>query len=312
MDAAGNLLIADPSDQRIRRVDAATGLITTVAGAGTLGFSGDGGPATSASLNMPRGVGVDTSGNLFIADTDNHRIRRVDGATGVITTVAGNGTRGFSGDGGPATSSALNAPEGVVVDAFSNLFIADRGNGRIRRVDGVTGVITTVAGDGTIDFGDGGPATSTGLHPFGVAVDAAGNLFIADRSHHRVRRVDGATGVITTVAGDGTAGFSGDGGPATSTSLSSPRRVVVDTLGNLFIADTNSHRIRRVDGATGVITTAAGDGTGGFSGDEGPATSTSLNAPFGLAIDAPGNLFVADTENNRIRRVDGATGSLPP
>ena len=312
VDASGNLFIADTSNHRIRRVDAVTKVITTVAGDGTAGFSGDGGPATNANLSAPSGVAVDGAGNLFIADSGNQRVRRVDGSTGVITTVAGTGTRGFSGDGGPATTASLNAPIGATVDASGNLFIVDFSNHRVRRVDGSTGVITTVAGTGAAGFsGDGGPATSASLSfPRGVAVDASGNLFIVDQTNHRVRRVDGATGVITTVAGTGTKGFSGDGGPATSASLSFPRGVVVDASGNLYIADTDNHRVRRVNGATGVITTVAGTGTNGFSGDGGPATSASLGFPRGVAVDASGNLFIADTSNHRIRRVDAATSVI--
>ena len=313
VDASGNLFIADTNNHSIRRVDAATEVITTVAGTGTQGFSGDGGPATSASLSFPVDVAVDASGNLFIAETGNHRIRRVDAATEVITTVAGTSTPGFSGDGGPATSSSLANPRGVAVDAFSNLFIADRGNGRIRRVDGVTGVITTVAGTSTPGFsGDGGPATSAKLSPSGVAVDAVGSLYIVS-GNHRIRRVDGATEVITTVAGTGGffGGFSGDGGPATSASLSSPAGVVVDAMGSLYIADSGNHRIRRVDADTEVITTVAGSGTPGFTGDGGPATSASLRGPGAIALDASGNLFIS--ADNRVRRVEGiAAGASTP
>jgi streptogramin lyase len=208
-------LIADRSNQRIRRVDAVTGVITTVAGNGASGFSGDGGPATAANLSGPFGVAVDAAGNVLIADQNNARIRRVDAVTGVITTVAGNGAGGFSGDGGPATAASLSNPVGVAVDAAGNVLIADRSNQRIRRVDAVTGVITTAAGNGASGFsGDGGPATAASLSsPWGVAVDAAGNVLIADQSNSRIRRVDAVTGVITTVAGNGTFGFSGDGGP---------------------------------------------------------------------------------------------------
>jgi sugar lactone lactonase YvrE len=257
LDAAGKLLIADYYNNRIRRVDVTTGIITTAAGNGTAGFSGDGGPATSASLAYPGGVAVDAAGNLFIADYN--RIRRVDGTTGIITTVAGNGISGFGGDGGPATSASLDRPGGVTIDAAGNLLIADQFNHRIRRVDGTTGIITTVAGNGTPFFnGDGGPATSAALdYPAGVAIDAAGNLLIADRVSDRIRRVDGTTGIITTVAGGGTgtggasrptAGFSGDGGPATSASLFNPAGVAVDAAGNLLIADQSNQRIRRVRG----------------------------------------------------------------
>ena len=229
VDAAGNLFIADGSNNRIRKVDPA-GTISTVAGTGVgggFGFSGDGGPATGAQLNAPFGVFVDAAGNLFIADVGNHRIRKVDPA-GTISTVAGTGVggfSGFSGDGGPATEAQLHFPAGVFVDAAGNLFIADASNHRIRKMD-PAGTISTVAGTGVEGFsGDGGPATEAQLHfPAGVFVDAAGNLFIADASNHRIRKVDPA-GTISTVAGTGTAGFSGDGGPATGAQLNGPSGV---------------------------------------------------------------------------------------
>jgi sugar lactone lactonase YvrE len=305
-DSGFNSYIVSRNNPRVFQVNS-TGVLSVVAGNGTSGFSGDGGPATSASLNHPYGVAVDAAGNLLIADTFNNRIRRVDGTTGIITTVAGNGTYGFSGDGGAATSASLSSPVGVAVDAAGNLLVADIGNNRIRRVDGTTGIITTVAGNGTSGFsGDGGPATSASLRaPDGVAVDAAGNLLIADTSNQRIRRVDGTTGIITTVAGNGTYGFSGDGGAATSASLNSPVGVAVDAAGSLLIVDTGNQRIRRVDGTTGIITTVAGNGNQGFSGDGGPATSASLNSPVGVAVDAAGNLLVADTFNDRIRQVSG-------
>jgi sugar lactone lactonase YvrE len=226
----------------------------------------------------------------------------VDASTGIITTVAGNGIPGYSGDGGPATSASLSGPSGVVVDATGNLLIADSSNYRIRRVDASTGIITTVAGNGIRGFsGDGGPATSASLSPIGVAVDATGNLFIADTGNHRIRRVDESTGIITTVAGNGIRGFSGDGGPATSASLNYPTGVAVDGSGNLFIADAANNRIRWVDASTGIITTVAGNGMPDYSGDGGPATSASLNGPSGVVVDAAGNLFIADNDNKRIR-----------
>jgi sugar lactone lactonase YvrE len=308
IDTSGDLFIADFDNERIRRVDAATGIITTVAGNGTQGFSGDGGPATSATLNHPWGVAVDASGNLFIADVYNQRIRRVDASTGTITTVAGNGTAAYSGDGGAATSASLNYPYGVAVDASGNLFIADTGNARVRRVDAKTGIITTVAGDGNGAYssGDGGPATSAGLSPSGVALDSSGNLFIAD-GNNRIRRVDAVTGVITTVAGNGTQGFSGDGGPATNASLNGAESVAVDSSGNLFIADRENQRVRRVAAATAVIATVAG---GGSDGDGGPATSAFLTNTYGVAEDKSRSLFIADTQNSRIRRVDATTGII--
>jgi sugar lactone lactonase YvrE len=313
VDSGGNLFIADVS--RIARVDASTGIITAVAGNGTYCPSptdpcGDGGPATSASLNFARGVAVDGSGDVYIADSQNNRIRRVDAATGVITTVAGNGTRGFSGDGGPATSAELTYPYEVAVDTSGNLFIADQGNSRIRRVDAATKIITTVAGGGTptSGVGDGGPATSARLrNPQGVALDTSGNLLIADTFDQRVRRVDGATGIITTVAGNGTPGFSGDGGPATSASLHELVGVAISSSGNLFIADQYNNRVRRVAASTGIITTAAGGGTGG---DGGPATSGVLPEPLGVAVDGSGNVFTSTFGDSRVRRVDGSIGTI--
>jgi uncharacterized protein (TIGR03437 family) len=304
VDSAGNLYIADYDNDRIRKVS--NGVISTVVGSGTVGFSGDNGPATSAQLNTPLGVALDLAGNLYIADTFNDRIRKV--SNGTITTVAGNGQRGaFSGDNGPATSAQLNGPLGVTVDAAGNLYIADSENNRIRKVS--QGIITTVAGNGSLanlfSVGDNGPATSAQLNsPYGVAVDAAGNLYIADSGYSRIRKV--SYGIITTVAGNGTMGFSGDNGPATSAQLGMPAGVAVDAAGNLYIADSFNNRIRKV--SNGVITTVAGmgpsgDSAGGFSGDNGPATSAQLRNPQGVAVDAAGNLYIADSENNRIRKV---------
>ena len=303
VDAAGNLYIVDEANHRVRRVDRA-GVITTVAGTGVWGYSGDGGPATAAQLHYPQGVAVDATGNLYIADQLNHRVRRVDRA-GVITTVAGTGVWGYSGDGGPATAAQLHYPQGVAVDATGNLYIADQLNHRVRRVDRA-GVITTVAGTGVWGYsGDGGPATGAQLdHPQGVAVDAAGNLYIGDSGNERVRRVDRA-GVITTVAGTDAGGAVGDGGPATDAQLASPGGVAVDRLGNLYIGDSGSARVRRVDPA-GVITTVAGTGVSGYSGDGGPATNAQLTWPAGVAVDRLGNLYIVDRENYRVRRVDRA------
>ena len=301
LDGAGNIYIADTNNHRIRSVDT-SGTITTIAGDGTRGFGGDGGPASAAQLRFPSGVALDGAGNIYIADTDNHRIRRVD-TSGTITTIAGDGTFGFGGDGGPASAARLNSPDGVAVDGAGNIYIADHGNNRIRRVD-TSGTITTVAGDGTSGFGgDGGPATTAQLNfPRGVALDGAGNVYIADTDNHRIRRVD-TSGTITTIAGDGTFGFGGDGGPATTAQLNFPRGVALDGAGNVYIADTDNHRIRRVD-TSGTITTIAGDGTRGFGGDGGPASAAQLNSPRGVALDGAGNVYIADTDNHRIRRVD--------
>src|SRR6266568_3590845 len=356
VDHSGNLVIADFLHQRIRVVAARTGTfygqamtardIYTVAGDGTKAFSGDGGPATSAELSLPEGVAVDAAGNLLIADGGNNRVRVVAHKTGTfygqpmtagdIYTVAGDGNFGFSGDGGPATSAELSLPEGVAVDAAGSLLIADTGNARVRVAAARTGTfygqamtvghIYTVAGTSTQGFsGDGGPATNAELSsPVGVAVDAAGNLLIADGGNERVRVAaahDGTfygqpmtAGDIYTVAGDGSSGFSGDGGPATSAGLD-PGRVTVDAAGNLLIADIFNRRVRVVAASTGTfygqamtagdIYTVAGDGNFGFSGDGGPATSAELSRPEGVAVDATGNLLIADGDNQRIRMVAG-------
>jgi len=305
VDASGNIYIADFYNHRIRKVDA-SGVITTVAGNGTAGYSGDGGPAVDASLDHPTYVAVDASENIYITDYYNNRIRKVD-ASGVITTFAGNGIAGYSGDGGPAASASLNNPGGVAVDASGNIYIADYFNNRIRKVDASTGNIRTVAGNGTLGYsGDGGPAASANLfHPTSVAVDASGNIYIADLFSNRIRKVNASTGYITTIAGNGTAGYSGDGGPAVSANLDNPNDVAVDALGNIYIADENNERIRKVNASTGVITTIAGNGTYGYSGDGGPATSASLAYPKGVAVDASGNIYIADANNDRIRKVEG-------
>ena len=284
------------------------GNMTTVAGNGTQGFSGDGGAATSAELYGPGVVAVDSAGNLYIAELYNNRIRKVAADTGTISTVAGNGTPGFSGDGGAATSAELNLAAGVAVDGAGNLYIADFNNNRIRRVAANTGTISTVAGNGTPGYsGDGDAATSAELNgPGGVTVDSAGNLYIPDLNNDRIRKVAASTGTISTVAGNGTQGHSGDGGLATNAELYQPDGVAVDDAGNLYIADTNNHRIRKVAVGTGTISTVAGNGTLGYSGDGGAATSAELNLPFGVSLDGPGNLYIADFGNERIRKVDVA------
>ena len=316
VDAAGNLYIADRDNNRIRKVDA-VGIITTVAGGGSLSFNDDGGPATSGHLGLPTDGAFDASGNLYIADSGYHRIRKVD-TSGIISTVVGSCTPtgcigGYYGDGGPATTAALNYPSGITIDAEGNLYIADTGNERIRKVD-VNGIITTVAGTGTTGFnGDGGPATSANLtSPYKVAVDTEGNLYINDGiagsnylnnlSNNRIRKVDTA-GIITTIAGNGSAGFSGDGDAAISAELNYPSGIAIDSDGNLFIADHDNNRIRMVD-VDGTIATVAGNGWRGVIGDGSSATFATLNSPRGLAIDAFGNLYISDTLNDRIRKLD--------
>ena len=311
VDGAGNLYIADSLNHRIRKVDAA-GLISTVAGSGTPGFGGDSGPARQAQFALPSSVAADSLGNLYIADTFNHRIRRVDAATGIVDTVTGNGTSGFGGDDGPALQAQLDRPYGVALDSSGNLYIADSFNHRIRKVD-AAGLISTVAGNGTSGFGgDGRAALQAQLNnPVGVATDSSGNLYIADSDNHRIRKVD-AAGLISTAAGNGTSGFSGDGSSALQAQLDNPVGVAADGAGNLYISDWGNQRIRRVDAATGLVATIAGNGTLGFGGDDGPGTAALLAFPRGLAVDVSGNLYIADTLNNRIRRLTGGMPRISP
>jgi sugar lactone lactonase YvrE len=291
-------------------IDFGPGIISTVAGDGTVGYGGDNSAATSAELDEPTDVVFNGAGDLYIADDLNQRIRQVTPA-GIITTVAGAGTAGYSGDNGPATSAELNIPYGVVVDGAGNLYIGDTYNHRIREVT-PGGIISTVAGNGTPGYnGDNIPATSAELYfPNAVAFDTADNLYIADTHNNRIREVSAATGVITTVAGTGTAGYSGDGGPATSAELDDASGVALDAAGNVYIADYLNNRVRMVSAATGAITTVAGTGTAGYSGDGGPAASAELNTPHDVVVDAAGNLYIADWGNNRVRRVNAATGLI--
>jgi RHS repeat-associated protein len=277
-------------------------IIDTIAGDGTQGFSGDNGEADKAQLYFPRGVAVDAAGNVYVADRDNNRIRKVD-TNGIITTVAGNGQYGYTGDGGPATEARLNFPTGVAVDGSGNLYIADGWNHCIRKVD-TNGIITTVAGDGQNGYtGDGGPATQARLYlPNNVTVDTSGNIYIADTQNQCVRKVD-PNGIITTVAGGPANYYLGDGGPAIEASLKGPGDVVVDSSGNLYIADFDNHRIRKVD-TSGIISTIAGSGVPGYTGDGGPATQAQLVHPIGVDVDAAGNIYIADLDNYRIRKVD--------
>jgi uncharacterized protein (TIGR03437 family) len=296
LDAQGNLYIADFANNRVRKVTPG-GIITTVAGTGTAGYSGDGGPATAAALNGPIRVALDSSGNLFIADTYNYRARKVAAATGIITTVAGNGSATYSGLGGPAVDASIDGLGDVEPDTAGNLFITS--GSFILKVD-TSGTLTQFAGNGVQGFaGDGGPATQAEL---GGAVcakpDSSGNLFITDQGSNRIREV--SNGIITTVAGNGVNGFGGDGGLATAASLSAPACTSVDAAGNLYIADNGNNRIRVVL-AGGVIETVAGNGIAGFAGDGGPALSAEMSGPHGVAITSSGAVYFADDSNERIR-----------
>jgi uncharacterized protein (TIGR03437 family) len=314
-DAQGNLYIAETFNDRIRKVNASDGKISTVAGGAGNGYAGDGGPATSARLNCPTGVAVDAQGNIYIADRDNHRIRRVSAADGLITTFAGTGTRGSNGDNGDAVNAQLNTPFRVIFDKQGNLLIADTDNHRIRKV-GTDGKITTLAGTGVLGAGgDGALATNAQLNaPIGLALDAEGNLFIADSDNHKIRRVVASSGIITTIAGTGVRGNTGDGGAATAARIGFPEGVFVDAQNNVFIADTFNDRVRRIAASDGRIATVAGNGLNGYSGDGTSATGTRLNCPTEIITDASGRLLIADRDNHRVRIVQAvpASDTTPP
>jgi trimeric autotransporter adhesin len=312
VDVLGNIYIADTYDNRIRMVTKSTGIITTVAGTGVDVYSGDRGQATSAQLSNPFGIAVDVSGNIYIADSYDHRIRMVTAGTDIITTVAGTGVSGYSGNGGQATSSQLSNSSDVAVDALGNIYIADTANHCIRLMKKNSGVITTVVGTGVSGYsGDGGQATSAKLsNPYSAVVDTLGNIYIADSSNHCIRMVTKSTGVITTAAGTGVSGYSGDGGQATSAQLSNPYSVAVDVSGNIFIADSSNNCIRMVTKNSGVISAAAGTGVSGYSGDGGQATSAQLTKPYSIAVDILGNIYIADSYDNRIRMVTKSTGII--
>ena len=300
IDSDGNIYVSDQSNNRVRKITP-TGIILTVAGNGTAGFSGDGGAATSAELNAPAGLAIDSGGNLYIGDENNHRIRKV--TAGIISTFAGTGTGGYNGDGIAATSAELNYPNGVTADLGGNIYIADYFNNRIRVVNS-SGIISTVAGNGTAGFsGDGGPATSAEFNlPTDVTLDQSGNLYIADNNNARVREVNTA-GVINTIAGTGYGGYNGDGIPATSAELYAPDRVATDSAGNVYISEFGNNRVRKID-TTGIISTVAGTGTPGYSGDGGPATRAEINIPRGVVIEGNGgSIFISDSKNNRVRQV---------
>ena len=298
------------------------GVITIMAGTGVNGFSGDNGSALSAEVSSPTGVATDSAGNLYIADYQNGRVRKVNASTGVIITFAGGGSgcAGQSdsiGDGCAASDATLSSPSDVAIDFPGNVYIADLSGNLIRRVDAATNVITTVAGGDTgcaaqMDtVGDGCPATSAALSvPEGIALDGSGNLYISDSGNSRVRKVDAITGFISNIAGVGLQGFSGDGGPATNAALSGPNGVAVDGVGNVYVADYLNVRVRKIDAVTGFITTVAGNGIIGNSGDNGLATQAQLSGPWGLAVDAAGDLYISDYPSYVVRSVDAATGVI--
>ena len=309
-DRAGNLYFSDTFNHRIRRVEAATGIISTIAGNGEAGHSGDGGPAADAALNEPYGVVVDRAGNVYTADRLNRRVRRIDARSGIITTLAGTGEAAYSGDGGPASQAGLAEPNGLALDADERrLYIADVADHRVRVVDLASGVIDTFAGTGMAEHGgDGAPARDARI--FGaraVKIAPDGTVYILERQGSSLRAVDPATGIISTIAGTTGRGYSGDGGPAVAAVFDAPKEMALDRDGSLLIVDTENHAIRRIDRASGIVTTIAGGRRGGH-GDGGPAEAAGLDRPHGAVVgpdgaNSGGAIYIGDTNNHRIRKV---------
>ncbi len=315
VDSEGNIFFGDWTGF-IRKIWKRDGAVTIAAGTGILGYGGDGGQATSATLGRSISIALDTAGNIYIADGDNNRIRRVEVLTGIITTIAGTGAANDSGDGGAPINAGVSRPTGITVDSAGDLYFSSSWS-RVRKLSAGNGLIETIAGRFTTAFGgDGGPAIDALFwDPVPSAVNRAGDIFLADFENSRIRMISQKTGIVTTVAGSGPCptspppfstsvcrgGFSGDGGPATSASLNYASAVALDDAGNLYIADTLNHRIRRVDSSTGLITTIAGTGVSGFSGDGGPALQAEITTPASIAVDSSGNVYFADEANGRIR-----------
>lgn len=303
-DGAGNLYFSDTFNNRVRRVDG-RGIITTVAGNGDKAYSGDGGPATRAALNEPYGVVLDRTGNLYIADRLNRRVRRVDAATGIITTVAGTGEAAYSGDGGPAAQAGLAEPNGLAFDpGQTRLYITDVADHRVRVIELASGRIATFAGTGAAEHsGDGGPARQAGV--FGaraVKVAADGTVYILERQGSSLRAVDPRTGIISTIAGTTARGYSGDGGPALAAVFDAPKEMAIDKNGDILIVDTENHAIRRFDPRAGIVSALAG-GRQGAGGDDGPAGEAGLDRPHGAVVGPDGAIYIGDTNNHRVRKV---------
>ena len=303
-DSRGNMIVCMGRQHRIRRMDARTGIITLVAGTGEGGYAGDGGLATDAAINQPYGLAVDTDGDMYFAQRFDPAVRKIDGQTGIISTVAGTGEFGYGGDGGPGNQALLREPNDLFLDGKGGLLIADIQDQRIRRVDLTTGIITTFAGTGEKSrSGDGKPAAEASLMgPRAVCMDSQGNTYVAEREGNGVRKIS-PDGFLTTIAGAGSVfGYSGDGGPATAAEWGAPKAMRCDLNDNVIVVDTENCAVRRIDARTGIVTTIAGGREGG-EGDGGPAVDAGLGRPHGCGINADGNLFIADTDNHRIRAV---------
>jgi hypothetical protein len=305
LDRQGNLYFSEANNHCVRRVESRSGIITTVAGTGKAGYSGDGGPATMAELNSPYGIALDLADNLYIVDRLNACVRVVDAATGIIRTIAGTGQPSYAGDGGPAIRAQLQEPNDIVLDDEGRAFIADVRDHRVRMVELAAGTITTFAGTGEGgSSGDGGPAERAALlGPRALAFGPTGDLYVCLRNDHKVRKIDRRTGLIRTVAGTGEKGYTGDHGPALQATFNGPKEIAVDRHDNIYLVDTENHCIRCIEAASGLVSTVAGTGQPGGSGDGGPATAATLKRPHGACIDVGGNIYIGDSENHRVRLI---------
>ena len=305
VDQLNNVYITDGASNTVRLISAATGFISTVAGNGTNGDSGDGGMAKSAQLNIPLSITVDVDGNVIFIDAGNNVVRVVSFADGKISSIIGTRGQGYAGNNGPATAALLFNPYSIAADHSGNLYLAELGNHVIRMISKSSGKITSLAGQGPSHpgySGDNGLATSATLNsPHGVAVDAEGTIYISDSGNNVIRKIK--NGIITTIAGTGVKGYSGDGANALVATFYSLSGIAVDAAGNVYVADTGNNVIRKIDTASGVISTVAGNGVVGYTGDGGAATSAKLSGPLGVAVDSNGNIFIADTGNSAIRVV---------
>lgn len=310
----GALYICEVRNHRVRRLDLKTGELTTVAGSGQKGYAGNGGPATKALLNEPYEVRFDKAGNLLFVEMQNHLVRKVDAKTGIISTVAGTGKAGFGGDGGPAIKAQFSSPHSIALDADDNIYIADIANHRIRKVDAKTGAITTIAGNGEKKPPIAGqPAAGKPMiGPRALFIDGRA-MWIALREGHSVWKMDLASGVLTHVAGTGKKGYSGDGGPAKDATFNGPKGIAIGPDKGVYVADTENHAIRRIDATSGTITTIAGRGPDhkGASGDGGPAAAATMDRPHGICVGADGTVYIGDTLNHRVRRIREQTGAKP-
>lgn len=303
-DPQGNMVVCMGRQHLIRRMDARTGIITRVCGNGQAGYAGDGGPALDAVINQPYGLAIDGNGDIFFAQRFDPAVRKIDAETGIVSTVAGTGEFGYSGDGDPGNEAMLREPNDLFLDGQGGLLIADIQDQRIRRVDLATGIITTFAGTGEKSrAGDGRPATEASLMgPRAVCMDRQGNVYVAEREGNGVRRIS-PDGILTTIAGaESVFGYSGDGGLALAATWGAPKAMRCDLEDNVIVVDTENFSVRRIDTRTGIVTTIAGGREGG-DGDGGPAVDAGMSRAHGCGISAEGNLYIADTHNNRVRVV---------